>query len=73
MRSPPVRAFDMARGLLPVTPRLPSPPLAAGRLRMTSGSDFIVHLALLLGKCQNKVQPACIIGTVPRVGISSPG
>ena len=54
-------------------PRLPSTPLAASRLRMTSGSDFIVHLALLLGKCQNKVQLACIIGTVLRVGTIGPG
>jgi hypothetical protein len=32
-----------------------------------------VHLALLLGKCQNKVQLACIIGTVPRVGTIGSG
>ena len=72
MRSP-CAAFSMARSLLPATPRLPSTPLAASRLRMTSGSDFIVHLALLLGKCQNKVQLACIIGTVLRVGTIGPG
>jgi len=32
----PVRAFYLARGLLPVTPRATLTPLSAGRLRMTS-------------------------------------
>jgi len=48
-------------------------PLSAGRLRMTSASDFIVHLAMPHGKCQNQVHPACIIGTVPKVGTIGPG
>jgi hypothetical protein len=42
-------------------------------LRMPTASGFMVHLAMQVGKCQNKMQHACIIGTVPRAGTFGAG
>src|ERR1700761_4580265 len=41
-----------------------STPLSAGRLRMPPASDFMVHRARAVGKCQKQVPYSCAIGII---------
>src|ERR1700730_7003518 len=49
-----------------------STPLSAGRLRMPLLSDFMVHLAHAVGKCQNQVPYSCAIGNTTETGSTWP-
>src|SRR5277367_2032200 len=50
-----------------------STPLSAGRLRMPLLSDFIVHRACAVGKCQYQMTYSCATGIIPPVVICDAG
>lgn len=69
----PARAAVLARDLPSVTPCQLDLIVGGSSEDASCSPDFIVRVANLLGKCQDKVQAACIICVIPRIGMTSSG